>query len=293
MANKQKQRVWEFASNSVMVACGSAIFAGGVQFMIIPHEFMEGGATGVALLLKYGLNFPPWLTLLLFNVPLLVMAWRWTGAAGVSYTVVGSAAFSLFLWAAEQLVDAGWLLSLQTEDDLLLAGLYAGLTTGIGLGTVLRFGGSTGGTTLLARLLQRLFGWKYGNVILVTDVAVIGFALFFLPVENVLYTLVMVFVSSKVIDFMTEAHHSTKAVTVMTKRSPELTERLLKETERGLTLFPAKGGYSGDEMEVLYCVISRSELNRFKRIVRSVDPQAFMTVHSVQEVLGEGFRAHS
>jgi uncharacterized membrane-anchored protein YitT (DUF2179 family) len=285
-------RLWSFIANSAWIAFGSALFAFALQFLVIPHEFMEGGVTGIALLLKYGLNIPPWLTLLLFNVPLLILGWRWTGATGVAYTIVGSSAFTLFLWIAEGLAHRGWLLPLRVEDDFLLAALYAGLTTGLGLGIVLRYGGSTGGTMLLARLAQRLFGWKYGHVILFFDVLVIGVSVFFLPMENVLYTLIMAFVSSKVIDFITQAAYSAKAITVFTKLSAPLAERLLRDTERGLTLYQARGGYTGDEMEVLYCVVSRSELNRFKNIVKTVDPMAFMTVHDVQEVLGEGFQAH-
>ncbi|WP_240941594.1 YitT family protein [Paenibacillus sp. HB172176] len=280
----------EFIGHCLLISLGSALFAFSLQYFVIPNAFMEGGVTGISLLLKYSLDVPPWLTVALFNIPLFLAAWRLTGRNGAAFTLVGAAAFSLFLWLAEAVHVEG-LIESAGNDDLLTA-LYAGVTSGAGLGIVLRYGGSTGGSALIARLTQHLFGWKHGHVILAMDIAVIGFSVFYVSLDKLLYTLVMVFITARVIDFVTQEAYSAKAITVFTRVPGLLSERITEETERGFTLYKAKGGFTGNEMDVVYCVVSRSEVHQFKRMVKALDPKAFLIVHDVQEVLGEGFRAH-
>jgi uncharacterized membrane-anchored protein YitT (DUF2179 family) len=282
----------EFRVHCLLIGLGSALFAFSIQFLVIPNAFMEGGITGVSLLLNYGLHISPWVTMAAVNVPLFLLFWRIKGTAGAAYTVVGAASFNLFLWIAEVIYEAGIIPSVHTGEDHLLAALYAGVVSGLGLGVVLRYGGSTGGTALISQITQHAFGWKHGTVILAFDIAVIGLSIFFLPIENLLYTLVMVFISARVIDVVTHEARSAKACTVFTKDPAYLSECIMRETERGCTLYKAKGAYTGNEMEVLYCVVSRSEIHKLKRMVKACDPSAFLVVHDVREVLGEGFSAH-
>jgi len=274
----------------IPIAFGTAIFAFGLQMFIIPNTLMEGGLTGIALLFNYVLNIPPSLTTLVLNIPLFYIGWRSLGGRSMVYTIYGTLCVSFFLWVMEIAIGQGWLTPFVFEHDLILAVLYAGITVGIGLGIVFRFGGTTGGVDILARLANKKRGISVGQVMFAMDVLVIGSSLFYIRLEKVLYTLVMVFIASRVIDYITEGAHAAKAFTIITRKSEELSSRITTEMERGVTLLHATGAFSGEEKRVVYCVVYRQEMRRMKEITRQVDPTAFIIVGEVHDVLGEGFK---
>lgn len=178
----------------------------------------------------------------------------------------------------------------ETKTDYILVSLYAGVTLGAGLGIVFRFGGTTGGSDIVARILGRKFGFSMGQVILTLDVIIIGLSLFYIRKENILYTLVAVFIASKVIDFIQEGAYSAKAFTIISDHAPEIADIITKEMERGVTLIPAIGAYSKQAKHMAYCVVSRQEIRRLQRIAKSVDPRAFVIISDVHDVHGEGFK---
>lgn len=274
----------------IPIAVGTAICAFGLHYFVIPNELMEGGVTGVALLLKYAFDMPPSMTNLIINIPLFYLGWRAFGRESMFFTIFGTVSLSFFLWVMEILIKLGWIVPFATKQDYILAALYAGVTIGAGLGIVFRSGGTTGGSDILARFIQKKKGVSVGRVILFIDVIVIASSLLYIPKEKVLYTLVTVFIGSKMIDFITEGTHSAKAFTVITNHSEEMAACITKEMERGVTLFPAKGAYSKMDKEVLYCVVYRHEMKQFKDLVRKMDPRAFIIINEVHEVLGEGFK---
>lgn len=275
--------------NIIPIMLGTAVYAFGLHYFVIPNELMEGGMTGVSLLINYALGIPPSLTTLVLNVPLFLIGWRVFGNQAMALTVLGTLFLSFFLWTMEMLIGYGWVIPLAGEDYFLVT-LYAGVTLGAGLGVVFRFGGTTGGSDILARIINKRKGWSMGQIILAIDVLVIGSSLLYIPKEKVLYTIVVVFIASKMIDFVTEGAYAAKAFTIVTENGELLAHRVTSELERGVTIFPAKGAYSRKDKEVLYCVVARQEARRLKMIIRSVDPTAFIIIADVQDVLGEGFK---
>lgn len=276
--------------NLVPISIGTAIFAFGIHIIIIPNQLMEGGLTGIALLLNYVLSIPPSLTTLVLNIPLFYIGWRAFGGKTMFYTVYGTLSLSFFLWVVEYLIKHGWVMQFLAGNDYILAALYAGVTIGIGLGIVFRFGGTTGGVDILARLGNKKRGWSVGQMIFAMDIIVIGSSLFYIPLVKVLYTLVTVFISSRIIDYITEGAYAAKAFTIITKYPREISEKITLEMERGVTLFHATGAYSNESKEVVYCVVPRQEMRKLKEIVRLIDPAAFVIVGEVHDVLGEGFK---
>ncbi|PYI54894.1 YitT family protein [Paenibacillus flagellatus] len=274
------------------VALGTAVYAFGLHYFVIPNELMEGGLTGISLLLNYAFDFPVSYTTLLLNVPLFVVGWRTIGRTAMVLTIFGTVMLSFCLWAMELAIHRGWIVPFRSEHDFFLATLYAGVTIGTGLGIVFRFGGTTGGTDIVARLLNKTKGWSMGQIILFVDVLVIGSSLLYIPKEKVLYTLVAVFVASKAIDFITEGSYAAVAFTIMSEKGEELARTITREMDRGVTLFPAKGAFSNADKTVVYSVVSRNETRKLKTIVKRVDPYAFMILSDVHDVLGEGFRSH-
>lgn len=273
------------------IMIGTAVYAFGLYYFVIPSELMEGGLTGIALLFKYVFNAPPALTTLLLNIPLFILGWRLLGKPFMKMTIFGTVSLSFFLYIMELFVKNGWLQPFQTENDLLLVTLYAGLTLGTGLGTVFRAGGTTGGVDIIARLANLKRGISLGRMILVIDTCVIGSSILYIPLDKVLYTLVLVFVSARVIDFIQEGLYSAKAFTIMTEHPERIAEAIDRELKRGATLFKARGAYTRKEKEVVYCIVYKHESRRLQLLVKQTDPRAFMIISDVHDVLGEGFRA--
>jgi uncharacterized membrane-anchored protein YitT (DUF2179 family) len=282
--------LWSSVRSWSLLVFGTALYAFGLQYFIIPNLLMEGGVTGVAVLLDYALGLPVWLTSLVINLPLFVIGWHQLGRSVMVYTLAGTLLLSFFLWIAETMVGKGWLTPFTTDQDFILVVLYAGVTLGTGLGLVFRAGGTTGGADIIARIVHRLWGWSMGQIILTLDVLILGISLLFIPKEKVLYTLVSVFIASKVIDFIQEGAYAAKAFTIVCESPEKLAKEITKELERGVTLTPAIGAYSGENKMVIYCVVSRFEIRKLKSLVRLHDRRAFIVINDVHDVLGEGFR---
>jgi len=267
---------------------GTAVYAAGLHYLVIPNGFLEGGITGVGLILNYTLGIPLSLANLVLNVPLLWAGWVRLGRRTMGYTLYGILALSANLWFLEQLNRLGRIRPPVTDDPL-LAVLFAGTVLGGGLGIVFRFGGTTGGVDILARIAQKARGWSMGQFILGFDAVVIGLSLIYIELEKVMYTLVVVFIATRVIDFIQEGAYAAKAFTIITDRAAELKDAIARQMDRGVTVIPARGGYSSAEKAVLYCVVYKHESRRMQALVRKIDPKAFLIVSDVREVLGEGF----
>jgi len=282
------KNVTNYARSVVPIIIGTAIYAFGLLYFIIPNQLMEGGVTGITILLKYAFSFSPSISNLIINIPLFLLGWKILGGRQMILTGIGICSLSFFLWVFEHILSQGWIEMLET--DYILATMYAGVTLGVGLGIVFRFGGTTGGSDIIARILGRRFGFSMGQVILSIDVIIIGLSLFYVRKENILYTLVAVFIASRVIDFIQEGAYSAKALMIISDHAEAIADIITNEMERGVTLIPAKGAYSKQDKPMAYCVVSRQEIRRLQSIAKSVDPRAFIIISDVRDVHGEGFR---
>jgi len=274
----------------IPIIVGTAIYAFGLLYFIIPNQLMEGGITGITILLNYAFQIPPSLSTLILNIPLFILGWMVLGKKQMVYSGVGILSLTFFLWFFEILIQRGLISPFVTQYDYILASLYAGVTLGAGLGIVFRFGGTTGGSDIVARICNRKFGWSMGQVILALDIIIIGASLFFIPKEKILYTFVAVYIASRVIDFIQEGAYAAKAFTIISDLAPEIADMITKEMDRGVTLIPAIGAYSKQAKYMVYCVVSRQEIRRLSLIVKSIDPKAFVIINDVRDVHGEGFR---
>lgn len=274
----------------IPILIGTAIYAFGLHYFVLPNQLMEGGVTGIAVLLNYAAGWPLSISTLLLNIPLFFLGWKALGRGQMIYTLVGVVSLSCFLALMEQLIGLEWLVPFQSTNDYMLAALYAGVTLGTGLGIVFRFGGTTGGVDIVARILTRSKGISMGQIILTLDAVIIGVSILYISVEKVLYTLVTVFIASKLIDFIQDGAYAAKAFSIITEQGSVMSKQITIELDRGVTLIPAKGAFSGQQKEVVYCVVQRQEIRRLKTIVRKIDPRAFIVINEVHDVFGEGFK---
>ncbi|WEG11343.1 YitT family protein [Pullulanibacillus sp. KACC 23026] len=271
--------------NVFFMILGSAIFSFGLVNFNIKNHLAEGGVTGITLILYNLFHIDPGISNLVLNIPLFFVGWRLLGKNVFVYTLISTAAVSLFLWVFEY-----WLtFNFSLKSDMTLAALFAGVFIGSGLGIIFRFGGTTGGTDIIARSLNRYFGLTIGKTMFAMDAFVIVLSLIYLDFRQAMYTLVAVFVAARVIDFIQTGAYAANALMIISLHTEEIADRIIKELDRSATLLSGKGGYSQTPLEVLYCVVSRSELFRLKQLIQSVDPHAFVTVHEIHDVMGEGF----
>lgn len=265
----------------LMIVVGSVIYSIGLNAFLITNHLAEGSFVGISVLLYYLFHFPIGLTFFILNIPLLILAWRMFGREFVLKTGVGVVGVSVFSEVTK-------FIQVPTHDPL-LAALYAGVVTGLGLGLIFRTGGTTGGADIIARILRHYRGIGMGKTLFSIDLIVLCFVVIVVGKQIAMYSLVALFVSSRVIDFVIEGAQSGKALTVVSTKHNEIIEEIHRKLDRGTTLLEARGGFTGEIRPVIYCVVAREEVVQVQRIIHDVDASAFVTINHVHEVLGEGF----
>jgi uncharacterized membrane-anchored protein YitT (DUF2179 family) len=181
-------------------------------------------------------------------------------------------------------------IDIHIKDDLFLAALFAGVFVGIGLGIIFRYGGTTGGVDIIARLAHKYAGWSMGKTMFIFDAVVILLSwLTFLDSRSMMYTLVAVFIGARVIDFVQEGAYAARGAFIISEFQSEIADRISLDMDRGVTVLRGFGHFTKIDREVLYCVVGRNEIVRLKNIIISIDPHAFVSVTEVHDVMGEGF----
>jgi uncharacterized membrane-anchored protein YitT (DUF2179 family) len=271
--------------NIIFILLGSIIFSFGIVHFNMQNNLAEGGFTGITLLLYFLFNWDPSYTNLILNIPLFFIGWKLLGRNAFLYTIIGTVSVSVFLWIFQR-----YQINMPLNEDLTLAALFAGVFIGVGLGIIFRFGGTTGGVDIIARLVNKYAGVSMGKTMFMFDAVVITLSLiFYLSYQEAMYTLVAVFVGARVIDFMQEGAYSARGAMIISDHNEEISAKIMNEMERGVTVLKGHGSFTKKEREVLYCVVGKNEIVRLKNVITSVDPHAFVSVSVVHDVLGEGF----
>lgn len=267
----------------VGITVGAILTAIALNMFLIPNKVAAGGVSGMATVLHYLIGVPVGITMLALNVPLFLASIKVLGAKFGMRTLYGAAILSV-------VIDLTAPFTPVLTHDLLLSSLYGGVLSGVGMGLVFRFGGTTAGTDLLAAIINRLTGVSVGQALLAVDFFVIASAgVAFASAELSLYALISLWLTSYIIDLIQEGPSTAKAFFIMSEKSEDVGERIMSELGRGVTFFQSKGGYTGQARDVLFCVVSTSEVVRLKELVSSIDPRAFVIVADTHEVMGEGF----
>jgi uncharacterized membrane-anchored protein YitT (DUF2179 family) len=271
--------------NILFILLGAAIMSFGLVNFNMQNKLAEGGFTGITLLFYFLFNWDPSYTNLILNIPLFFIGWKLLGRNAFLYTIIGTVGVSIFLWILQRFT-----IDMPLQHDLTLAALFAGVFTGIGLGIIFRAGGTTGGVDIIARLVQKYVGWNMGKTMFLFDACVITISLLtYLNYKQAMYTLVAVFVSAKVIDFMQEGAYSARGAMIISEKNEQIATKIMEQMDRGVTALKAYGSYTKNEREVLYCVVAKNEITRLKNLITSVDPHAFVSISIVHDVHGEGF----
>lgn len=277
---------WKSALDYGLVLIGALIQALAMRLFLVPAELVSGGISGIAQILHSFTNWPIGLMVFVGNVPLFFLGWRFLGGPRfVLRTALAIAAFSFFTDFLAYFLPAGGVV-----DDIILNCVYGALLLGIGLGIVYRGRGTSGGSDILGRILNHRLGISISQAYLITDTLVVLAGGFAFGWENALYGLGVIYISGLAAEAVSEGSGIFRTAMIITCQPEAVAQRILQELERGVTVLPGTGAYTGAERPVLYCVITRSEVNQLKALVNEQDPQAFMVIGQVHEALGEGFR---
>lgn len=276
------RQVWSELRHAVGIIIGSTLVALSLSAFIVPNRIVDGGVTGLAVLVHYLAGLPVGWLILAINVPIFLVGIRFVGLSFGLRSLLGVVSISLAVELTSHLHPV--------TTDLLLASVFGGIVSGVGMGLVLRSQGSLGGTDILAVVFSHLLGFSVGELLLGIDVLIIGAAALAFSVERAMYALITMFVAARVVDAIQEGLNHTKTMIIISDQAEAIAQRILKELERGVTFLHGEGAYSGEPKRVIWTVVTRVEIARVKQLVTDLDRDAFVTVADAHEVLGEGFK---
>jgi len=287
----------------ILMTIGAVIMSLGLLWFLDPYQVTAGGVSGISIVVKNTIGLPLGLTMLILNIPLFLIGVRFLGKRFGIRTFYGFVMFSLMVDFIDNVVykmileKEPYLLSdpstvgILEDLDPLLAAIFGGVLIGAGLGLVFRAQGSTGGSDIVAQMAVKYRIATAGQAFMVFDFLVITFgALAFGGVEFALVGFVALFVSSKTVDIMVEGLGNTKGLYIVSKDWKLINKRVLKEINRGVTIIHGEGGFTGEQKQVLFCVVTRRSIFKVRQIVIEEDPEAFMVISNLQEVYGLGFK---
>ena len=263
----------------VTIAC--IVMAFNINYFFLGNKLGQGGVSGLSLILHYLTNIDISYIYLGLNIPLIVIAYIFIGKNFVFKTLFATIILTIFLKIFGSFRGP--------IDDILMASIFGGGINGIAIGIIFYAGGSSGGTDIIAKIINQHYGVAIGKVLLTIDFIILSMVAFIFGKVIFMYTLISLLVSSKMIDIIQEGIYSAKGVTIITNRVEELRKKIMEDTGRGITLINAKGAYTQKEIGMLYCVVGKYQLMKVKSIVKEIDPMAFMIVSQVHEVIGKGF----
>lgn len=276
-------KILKYLKEYLIITVGCFFYAVSINYFFISNHLAEGGVAGICLILFYLFKLPVGIMYFVINIPLLIMGWKLVGRDFLFKTLYGTSCLSFLITLTETWKGP--------SNDIMLGSIYGGVLIGIGLGLIFMVNGSTGGTDVVARILNRYFDIPLGRTMLILDVVILGIAAIFFGKEIVMYTLISMTIVSKAIDYFQDGYTKAKGITIISSKSEEIKERIMNETGRGTTIIKGEGGFTGNEIDLLFCVVSKFEVTKVKTIVKETDSFAFLTISDVSEVLGEGFKA--
>lgn len=284
------------------IAIGSAICGFAYSLFLIPFKVAPGGVGGLSQILYYKLNISAGISMLIFNIPLFIIGVLLLGKMFGLKTIVAILFVSFFtdLFSFKNILNIKELVpylyqinnvAYSFTDEVLLGTLAGAALLGVGMGIVFRFNGSTGGTDIPALLLKKYLGISVGNGFLIIDsIIIFSIGIVFKNANIILWGYISLFISSKVTDYVLEGLPGTKGVFIITEQPDVIRQFILKNLDRGCTIFKGKGGYSEKNIDILYVVINLRELTKLKQTIAKCDPKAFVIVNDVNEALGYGFK---
>ncbi len=277
-----KNKIWYELKKICGVIFGACVVALSINYFIVPNRIVDGGVTGIAILLHYLVGLPTGWLVLALNIPVFVLGYHAMGRHFLFLSGLGVAVLALALELSTGVAPV--------THNLLLATIYGGVLTGVGMGVIFRSQGSLGGTDIVALIIKNRFSINVGQVLLGFDVIIFLMSGLLLHKPDLaMYAAIYMFIATRVVDYVQEGLNHSKTVMIVSQRPEQIAQDIMLKLDRGVTFLHGTGAYSGEEKKIIYCVLARAELSRVKEIIQTNDPDAFVTFAEAPEVFGEGF----
>lgn len=282
------RKILDFTKNFILIVLGAYLISLSINMFLLPHKMTTGGASGIATILYYLSNIPMGITILAINLPLFVIAIVKLGKKFVIKTIFSTVLLSVFLelFKYDQVIQT-------TQIDLLMSCIFGGIISGIGLSLTFKAGASSGGSDLLANIIYKLTKIQsLSKVLMGIEIVIIsGVIICFKDINLGLYSIIALFISTKVIDVIFDGIYNTKVATIITKKGDQIVESILSELGRGATITNSIGAHSSEENTTITCVITRNQIASLKQIIRDNDNRAMMYITNANEAIGKGFKS--
>lgn len=276
-----KEKIREY----VIITIGIIFVGIAIQYFYVPNNITGGGVTGIALVVNHYIpNANLGILMAIMNVFLFILAFIVIGKSFGGKTIYAAMGLSFINWFAEAFIKP-----VGIPNNPMLATIAGSTLLGIGLGIVFTQNASTGGTDIIAKILNKFFHIDMGKGMQMVDILVVTLSAFTFGIEKGIYAGICVLLNGLVIDKVISGFNTCHQVIIFTQKTDILKEYIINEIDRGCTIFNGKGGYTGEEKDVVYCVLGRSQLMKVRRFVRENEPNAFVIVNDAHDVLGKGF----
>ncbi len=274
----KKRLMIKYAKKYIMLFIGSILAAVGLEIFLVPNQIIDGGIVGISIMASHLTGISLSWYILLLNIPFLYLGYTQIGKTFTLSTIFSVASLSYWVSVFHPIPEL--------TNDLFLAAIFGGIIVGIGVGIIIRYGGSLDGTEIVAILFDKKTGFSVGEIIMFFNLFILGSAGLVFSWDKAMYSLVAYFVAFKVIDVTIQGLDESKGVMIVSENPDEIAEALMARLGRGVTVLHGEGGYTGVPKKVLYSVITRLEIAKLKAIVDEKDEDAFVTIHEVHDVLG-------
>ena len=265
----------------ILVMIGSFIFSAGINAFVISGNLGEVGVTGIAIVLYYAFHISPGITNFVLNAILIIVGYKYLSKRSTYLTIFATVLISIFLGLTETWhVETG---------NVVINAVFGGTCVGLGIGIIVLAGGTTAGTVILARIVNKYLDISTPYALLFFDLIVVLISLTEIPLVKCLVTVMSLYIGTKVMEFVIEGLNTKKAMTIISSRPNEVAKAIDQQVGRGLTILNGHGYYTREEKDVLYVVISKTQVSRAKRIIKNIDENAFLVIHDVRDVYGNGF----
>lgn len=278
----QRLSALKILKRALFIIIGASIMAVGLEIFLVPNNVIDGGIVGISIILSHLSTWKLGVFIFLLNIPFFFIGYKQIGKTFALSTLFGITVLSI----ATSLLHP---VPAFTE-DILLAAIFGGVALGVGVGIVIRYGGSLDGTETLAILANKKLPFSVGEIIMFFNIFILGSAGFVFGWNRAMYSLLAYFVAFKTIDIVIEGLDESKSAWIISDRSREIGEAILARLGRGVTYLNGEGAYTGDDKKVIFCVITRLEEAKLKSIVEDLDPSAFLAVANIAEVRGGRFK---
>lgn len=278
MAERSQWISWQLMKNILGLLLGAAIYSAGLNLFLIPNHIIDGGVTGISLLIQAVTGLPFTVLIVILNLPFFYLGWKRLGfslAASATFAIVVLSLCSMYFETLPPVTT-----------DPFLSTIFGGIIIGVGVGIVIRSGGSTDGTEIVAIWLGGKSSFSVGQIVLFFNFFILGAAGFVFNWNSAMYSLIAYFICSRMIDVVSVGLDSTKGIFIVASDYDAVSEALINDMHIAVTRFHGEGGFLKTDKDILYCVVSRLEVTKLKEVVQKADPTAFLSIFDVSEVVG-------